>query len=184
MPYHRSRAVFLDRDGVLVEHVHYLSKPGELRLVRDAARSLRSLHAAGLKTILVTNQSGVGRGYFSLRQLHKVHRRLREMLARGKAKLDAIYYCPHAPASKSRACSCRKPAAALFKRAAKRFAIDLKSSFVVGDSTSDIQAARNIGATAILVKTGYGGSDGRHRVEADKTCRDLASASRWIICFP
>ena len=223
MTSHRNRAVFLDRDGVLVEHVHYLSKPGDLRLTPGAARSLRSLRAAGFKTVLVTNQSGVGRGYFTLRQLHKVHRRLREMLARGKAKLDAIYYCPHAPpgqslsrrpggrsafaldrapvgqgpprrpggrsafaldrapAPKPRACSCRKPASALFQKAAKRFAIDLKASFVVGDSTSDIMAARNIGATAILVKTGYGGSDGRHRVRADKTCRDLAGAARWIL---
>jgi D-glycero-D-manno-heptose 1,7-bisphosphate phosphatase len=169
---------------VLVKHIHYLSRPEQLSLMPGAARAIRRLRAAEFKVILVTNQSGVGRGYFSLRQLHKIHRRLREMLTRGNAKLDAIYYCPHAPASKSRACSCRKPAAALFKRAAKRFAIDLKSSFVVGDSTSDIQAARNIGATAILVKTGYGGSDGRHRVEADKTCRDLASAARWIVCFP
>ncbi len=181
MSSHKNRAVFLDRDGVVVEHVHYLSKPEELRLVRGAAQAVRRLRAAGFKVVLVTNQSGVERGYFSLRQLSIVHRRLRAMLARGGARLDAIYCCPHAPAPKGRGCSCRKPAPALFKRAARRFKIDLASSFVVGDSTSDLKAARNIGASAVLVKTGYGGSDGRHRVRADKTCRDVAEASRWIL---
>ena len=172
------RAVFLDRDGVVVREVDYLCQPGQLKLLRGAAQAIIRLRRAGFKVVMVTNQSGVARGYLTLAVLRRIHLRMKRFLAAQGAKLDALYFCPHLPGT---GCACRKPALGMLRQAKRRFSLDLKRSYFVGDSTTDILTARRAGCEAVLVRTGKGGRDGRHRVRADKTCRDLAAAAAWII---
>ena len=170
--------MFLDRDGVLVREVDYLRDPSQLTVLPGVPRALKLLRAAGLKLIVVTNQSGVARGYFSLTMLGKIHRELKRRLAKSGAKWDALYFSPHAPSSPH---PWRKPGIGMLKAAQKRFKLDLKSSYFVGDTTGDVQTARNAGCVPILVRTGKAGRDGKHpRAKPDKVCRDLAAAARWI----
>ncbi|MBI5211554.1 MAG: D-glycero-beta-D-manno-heptose 1,7-bisphosphate 7-phosphatase [Elusimicrobia bacterium] len=176
------RAVFLDRDGVIVEDVHYVRSIEAMRVLPGAAEAIHRLNKAGLKVVVVSNQSGVGRGYLSLRTLANMHRALRARLAARGAKLDAIYFCPHAPAKKGEAgCGCRKPATAMVERAVRRWGLSLADSFLVGDSTTDIQTARNAGCRAVLVRTGKGGRDGRYKAKPDAVCRDIGRAAAWIL---
>ncbi len=173
------RAVFLDRDGVINREVDYLSRVEQLEVLPGAAEAMKALRAAGFKIIVVTNQSGVARGYFSVAQLGRIHRELKRQLAGAGAKWDALYYSPHAPDSRS---PLRKPGIGMLRKAKKRFGLDLKSSWLVGDTTTDMQTARNAGCSAVLVRTGKGGRDGRYAgVKPDKICRDLAAAAVWII---
>lgn len=173
------RAVFLDRDGVLIEDAHYLSDPARLRLIAGAAEAVRELRAAGFLVIVASNQSGVARGYFTKKDLAAVTARLRRELRAAKTRLDAVYYCCHGPDD---GCSCRKPGAALLRRAAARFGLDLRRSFLVGDKTSDLGAARAAGCAAVLVKTGKAGKDGEiPGLKPDWTAEDLAAAARRIL---
>jgi D-glycero-D-manno-heptose 1,7-bisphosphate phosphatase len=170
--------VFLDRDGVLVREVDYLSDPSQISVLPGVPRALKALRAEGFKLIVVTNQSGVARGYFSLTTLGKIHRELKRRLAKSGAKWDALYFSPHAHDSRH---PWRKPGIGMLKAARRRFGLDLKTSYFVGDTTTDVQAARNAGCVPILVRTGKGGRDGKHpKAKADKICRDLAAAARWI----
>jgi histidinol-phosphate phosphatase family protein len=174
--------VFLDRDGVLVREVDYLRDPSQLSVLPGVPQALEALRAAGFKLIVITNQSGIARGYFSLTMLEKIHRELKRRLAKSGAKWDALYFSPHAADS---AHPWRKPGTGMLKAAKKRFKIDFESSYFVGDTTTDVQTARNAGCTAILVRTGKAGRDGKHpKARPDKTCRDLASAARWILSRP
>jgi D-glycero-D-manno-heptose 1,7-bisphosphate phosphatase len=141
-------AVFLDRDGTIVVDKHYLSDPGGLELLPNALEGLRELRELGAKLVVVTNQSGVGRGYFPADALEPMNERLREVLAEGGVELDGIYVCPHAPDD---GCDCRKPRTALFERAADELDIDLGDSFVLGDKDADVEAGRRIHATPILI---------------------------------
>lgn len=174
--------MFLDRDGVLVKERDYLSRPSQLSILPGAAKAMKDLRAAGFKLIVVTNQSGVARGYFSLAMLGRIHRELKRRLAKGGAKWDALYFSPHAADS---AHPWRKPGIGMLKAAKTRFGLDLKSSFFVGDTTTDVKTALNAGCTSILVRTGHAGRDGKHPgAEPDKVCRDLAAAARWILSRP
>ncbi|MCX5796834.1 MAG: HAD family hydrolase [Elusimicrobia bacterium] len=178
----KNRAVFLDRDGVVIEEVNYLSHPDQLRLIPGSARAIARLRRAGFKVVVVTNQSGVARGYLTLKTLREVHRLLVKRLARGGAKLDGIYSCPHLPAKAGKkGCACRKPELGMLKRARKRFGLDLPRSYFVGDTTTDTLTARRAGCAAILVRTGKAGRDRVYRAKPHRTCKDLASAADWII---
>ena len=172
------RAVFLDRDGVIVREVDYLSRISQLKVIPGAARAMRNLRAAGFKVVVVTNQSGVARGMFSLAQLARIHRELKKRLAMSGAKWDALYFSPHHPDSGH---PMRKPGSGMLLAAKRRFRLDLTSSYLVGDTTTDIKTARNARCTAILVRTGYAGRDRRYNVKPDRRCDDLAAAARWII---
>lgn len=173
------RAVFLDRDGVINREVDYLSRVEQLVVLPGAPEAMKKLRAAGFKVVVVTNQSGVARGYFSVAQLGRIHRELKRRLARAGAKWDALYFSPHPPDSRS---PLRKPGIGMLLKAKKRFGLDLKSSWLVGDTTTDVQTARNAGCGAVLVRTGKGGRDGRYAgAKPDKVCRDLASAAAWIV---
>lgn len=172
------RAVFLDRDGVLVREVDYLSHPDQLEVLRGVPGALKDLRRAGFKVVVITNQSGVARGYFTLTRLHLIHRELKRTLARSGAKWDALYYSPHHPDSRH---PMRKPGIGMLLKARRRFGLDFASSYFVGDTTTDVKTARNAGCTAILVRTGKGGRDGKHAAKPDVTCRDLAAAARWIL---
>ncbi|MBI4376045.1 MAG: HAD family hydrolase [Elusimicrobia bacterium] len=177
-----SRAVFLDRDGVIIEDVHYLRQASQLRIIPGAAAAIRRLRHAGLKVIVVSNQSAIARGLISRSGVDAVHRLLNRRLRQRGARIDAIYYCPHHPGfGRKRACACRKPAIGMLKAAARRFKLDIARCYLVGDTTTDIRAARNAGCAALLVKTGKGGRDRAFRIRPDRAFRDLSQASRWIV---
>lgn len=149
-------AVFLDRDGTIAEEVGYLNHVSRFRMFSCAATAIRRLNDAGLPVIVVTNQSGVARGYFPESLVRTVHEIMTRELSEAGARLDGIYYCPHTSAD---ACECRKPKTGMLERAASEHALDLKRSFVVGDRFGDIELARNANARSVLVRTGYGESE-------------------------
>ncbi len=146
--------VFLDRDGTINEDTGYIDSPERLILIEGASDGIRMLNETGIGVIVISNQSGIGRGYFSEEMLKSIHGRLDELLMKKKARIDAYYYCPHRPDD---GCRCRKPATGLIEKAAKDFDIDLSSAYVVGDKVSDMELANNCRAHGVLVLTGEGG---------------------------
>jgi D-glycero-D-manno-heptose 1,7-bisphosphate phosphatase len=154
----RRPAVFLDRDGTLVEEVAYLHDPGRLALLPGVA-ALAGLAAAGYALVVVTNQAGVARGYYDEAAVELVHRRLGELLAGAGVRLDAILYCPHHPegtvARHARACRCRKPAPGMLEAAAEQLDLDLPASYLIGNHPTDVGAAVAAGVTALYVRTGH-----------------------------
>jgi D-glycero-D-manno-heptose 1,7-bisphosphate phosphatase len=159
-----NRACFLDRDGVIIEEVNYIASPHQVKLIPEAAEALRLLHEDGFMIIVVSNQSGVARGFFDEKLVGDVNRRISGELSSGGAMVDAWYFCPHHPKGTvgfyARDCDCRKPAPGLFIRAAGEHKIDLGLSFMIGDKYSDLLAAEAAGcADAVLVRTGHGLSE-------------------------
>jgi len=141
-------AVFLDRDGTLIHDVGYISDPADVRLVPAAADALRALRDAGFRLVVISNQSGLGRGLVTQEQADAVHRRFVEELERAGAQIDAAYYCPHAP---DEDCRCRKPLPGLILDAARELGLDLARSVMVGNSEVDVSAGEAAGARAILL---------------------------------
>jgi len=173
-------AIFLDRDGTMIEDPGYLSEPDEVRLLPGAGEAISMLNRAGLPVVVVTNQSGIGRGFFRAEKLGAIHARLGEVLAEEGARLDGIYFCPHLPRDK---CRCRKPAPGMVERASAELGLDPEKSFVVGDKASDVGLARNVGAKAVLVMTGEG-RDELKKLSPERlhhSARDLARAVEWIL---
>jgi D-glycero-D-manno-heptose 1,7-bisphosphate phosphatase len=153
-------AVFLDRDGTLIEERGYLSRLEEISLFEDAPDALRLLRDAGFALVLVTNQAGVARGFFDEAFVQEAHRHLARLLANEGIVLDGYYYCPHHPdgvvQAYTRTCRCRKPGPGMVEQAAADLDIAVDASFVVGDKWLDVELARNAGARGLLVRTGYG----------------------------
>lgn len=151
-------AVFLDRDGTLVEEVPYLHEPDRVVLVGDAVPALRRLAAAGFALVVVSNQAGVARGYYPEQAVAAVHARLEALLAAAGVTLDGIFYCPHHPhgtvAAYARPCRCRKPAPGMLQAAAAALRLDLAASWMIGNHPSDVEAARAAGVTPLYVTTG------------------------------
>jgi D-glycero-D-manno-heptose 1,7-bisphosphate phosphatase len=183
-----AEAVFLDRDGTLIEEVGYLDRPERVELYPYSADALRALNRAGLRIVMVTNQSGVARGFFSESVVEAVHAHIERLLAGAGAHIDAYYYCPHHPDGKvaeyARACDCRKPGRGLVDRAARELGIDPRRSFTVGDRWLDVALARAIGGAGVLVRTGYGLTEEQKPVnglEADAVVDNLAAAASWIL---
>lgn len=179
-------AVFLDRDGTIAEEVGYLNHVSRFRMLPFAAAAIRRLNEAKLPVIVVTNQSGVGRGYFPDSLVHAVHDLMTKQLADAGARLDALYYCPH---KSDDACACRKPKPGMLQRAAREHALDLRRSFVVGDRHGDIELAQGVGARAILVRTGYGEGEivwhsAKWPVPPDFIAENIADAAHWILRRP
>ena len=166
---------FLDRDGTIIRDAHYLSDPDGVELLPRAAEGLAMLREAGYGLAVVSNQSGVGRGYFTVDDVHRVNARMQELLARDGVRFDALYYCPHTPGD---ACDCRKPLPGMLRRAEAELHADLARSVVIGDKTCDVELGRAVGAVTILVRTGRG-----LECERDSLCRpdhvadDLAAAA-------
>jgi D-glycero-D-manno-heptose 1,7-bisphosphate phosphatase len=153
------------------------------RMFPFAAEAIRGLNQAGVPVVVVTNQSGVARGYFPESLLHDVHERMKRELAQFGAHLDAVYYCPH---EKSDACDCRKPKPGMLHRAVEELGLDLKRSFVVGDRYGDMELAFNAGAKGIFVKTGYGLGDFTWHAQTwprqpDLVTENLETAVDWIL---
>jgi D-glycero-D-manno-heptose 1,7-bisphosphate phosphatase len=154
------RAIFIDRDGTLSQEIGYVNHPSRFRLFPFAVDAIRLINRSGFLAVLVTNQAGVARGYFPEETIGAVHGVVTGALSAGDAHLDAIYYCPHHPsvgeAPYRLDCDCRKPRPGLLRRAERELGADLPRSFVVGDRAGDLDLAWSVGATAVLVKTGYG----------------------------
>jgi D-glycero-D-manno-heptose 1,7-bisphosphate phosphatase len=153
--------VFLDRDGTINEEKNFIRTAEELELIPGAATAIRRLNDRGISTCVISNQSGVARGYLTETDLSAIHKRLGDLLKReGGSHLDRIYYCPHHPTEGivpyNIVCTCRKPGTAMLEQGSRELQIDLKRSFVVGDRIVDVQVAQAVGATSILVRTGYG----------------------------
>jgi D-glycero-D-manno-heptose 1,7-bisphosphate phosphatase len=156
----RWAAIFLDRDGTINEEIGYMDRMEKLRLIPGAAQAIRLINESGMKTVVVTNQSGVAREIFAESFVAEIHARLREMLRAEGALIDAFYFCPHHPTEGKGAylktCDCRKPAPGLILRAAAEFHLDPARSYMVGDTLKDIEAGARAGVQGILVRTGYG----------------------------
>jgi D-glycero-D-manno-heptose 1,7-bisphosphate phosphatase len=181
-------AVFLDRDGTLIEEVGYLDRPERVELYPWSIDAIRAFNRAGVKVVMVTNQSGVARGFFNEATVEEVHRHIAALLAEGGVHLDAYYYCPHHPDGKiaeyARTCDCRKPGRGLVDRAVGELGIDPSRSFAVGDRWLDVALARAVGARGILVRTGYGrGEESRPQngLAADAIVDNLVEAAGWIL---
>jgi D-glycero-D-manno-heptose 1,7-bisphosphate phosphatase len=153
-------AVFLDRDGTVIEDVHYLAQVEQVRLIRGAANAIARLNAAGAAVVVVTNQAGVARGYFPENRVAEVHARLSELLSAAGARIDAYYHCPHHATegigAYRIACRCRKPEPGMLLNAARDLKLDLSRSWMIGDNISDLAAGSKAGCTTMLVRTGYG----------------------------
>jgi D-glycero-D-manno-heptose 1,7-bisphosphate phosphatase len=183
-------AVFIDRDGTLTEEVGYVNHPSRLRLLPRSGEAIRRLNASGVAAVVVTNQAGVARGYFSEDVLCATHESLVAQLEDAGARLDGLYFCLHHPTEGEppyrAACDCRKPAPGLLTRAAADLDLDLVASTMVGDRSSDLVAARTVGARGVLVLTGYGRGEWEYRrahfnVPPDHVAGDLLDAVEWVL---
>jgi D-glycero-D-manno-heptose 1,7-bisphosphate phosphatase len=183
-------AVFIDRDGTLTEEVGYVNHPRRIRLLPRSAEAIRRLNAAGVPAVVVTNQAGVARGYFSAEILQAVNEAMIRQLKDAGAHLDGVYVCVHHPtegvAPYRADCECRKPKPGLLTRAAREIGLDLATSIVIGDKPSDLESGRAVGARGVLVLTGYGQGDweyrrGAFRVPPDHVADDLLDAVDWVL---
>ena len=184
-----TKACFLDRDGVINEEVNYLHDPAKAVLIPGAAAAINRLHAAGYLAIVVTNQAGVAKGLYEEKDIRAVHDRIAELLAADGAEVDAFFYCPHHPdkgypeenPAYKIPCECRKPKTGMIEKAAERFNIDLKESWMIGDTTMDIQTGVNAGMRTALVLTGEAGKDKKYDVKPDLVCENLLDAVEKIL---
>jgi mannose-1-phosphate guanylyltransferase/phosphomannomutase len=188
----KAKAVFLDRDGVIIENAKNGVKPGEIRLMPGAGKAIAKLNQAGYKTIVVTNQPEIAKGFITFEQVNQANEQIKKLIAKDKAHLDAFYICPHHPEKGFEGeikelkidCDCRKPKPGMLLKAAKEHNLDLKESWIVGDSKSDIKAGQAAGVKTILVISG-GGSGSKHEKELenitpDNTAKDLSDAVKII----
>lgn len=177
-------AVFLDRDGTLIELVHHLADPGRVRLIPGAAAAVRRLREAGWPVVIVTNQSVIGRGLLTEAGLAEIHAVMARQLAAEGTGVDAIYHCPLAPVQKDPAVIedvMRKPGPGMLQQAAREGGFDLAASWMAGDTVSDMLAGRNAGCRTILVRTGYGADYAHDRAALDHEAADLAAAADIIL---
>jgi len=154
------KAIFIDRDGTLIQEVGYLKMLEDLRFTFKATEALRLFHQSGYLNIVLTNQSAVARGLLSPKQLHKIHLRLKALAAEEQARIDDIFFCPHFPEGRvppyNIECNCRKPKPGMILQAAEKHHLDLHQCIAVGDKSSDLELAKNAGIRGVLVLTGYG----------------------------
>jgi histidinol-phosphate phosphatase family protein len=179
-------AVFLDKDGTVVENIPYNVDPAKIQLIAGAVDGLRTLHGAGYRLVIVSNQSGVARGLFAEDALASVHEHVRQLLADVGVPLTGFYYCPHHPrgnvAAYTRVCDCRKPACGMLVRAARELNLDLGRSWMIGDLLDDVEAGRTAGCRSLLIDNGY---EQEWRLTAQRQphlkARDLVEAARLIL---
>jgi len=173
------RAVFLDRDGTVNIEKEYLYRIEDFEFIPGAVDAIRILNEAGYFVVVVSNQSGIARGYYTEEDVETLHRQVAGMLADSGAKVDAWYFCPHHPSGKgsySLPCNCRKPLPGMLVEAARRFDIDLTESVMVGDKRIDVEAALAAGCRPILVRTGYGAKEQSQIPPGTEVQDDLLSA--------
>ncbi len=187
---HGRPAVFLDRDGTINEQMGYINHISRFRLLPGVGPAIRRLNEHDIPVVVVTNQSGLARGYFPEALLGRVHDLMREQLAAEGARIDGLYICPHHPEAKEErfrlACDCRKPRTGLLEQAAREMDLDLARSFMIGDRWSDLECGARVGATPILVLTGYGRGDHAYigptrTLQPALVAEDLGMAVDWIL---
>lgn len=181
-------AVFLDRDGTIVEEVGFITRASQLVLLPSAGQAIRTLNAHGFAVVVATNQSGIARGLFDERALDAMHRHLDRLLAAEQAVVDAYYHCPHHPEAVVERyrveCGCRKPSAGMLLQARDDLGLDLERSWMIGDRWRDVAAGTLAGARGILVRTGYGSADAAAPpadARADAILDHLMEAVDWIL---
>ena len=172
-----NKAVFLDRDGVINIDKDYVYKIKDLEFIHKAVEGLKILQTKSYKLIIITNQSGIGRNYYSEKEYLNFRRKFNYRLNENGVKIDSEYYCKHAPVEN---CMCRKPGTLLIEKAIKEHNIDRKNSFFIGDKTSDIFAGEHAGLKTILVLSGKAGKDKKYKVNPDFIVKDLFDASKII----
>jgi D-glycero-D-manno-heptose 1,7-bisphosphate phosphatase len=178
------RAVFLDRDGTINVEKEYLYQANDFEFIPGAPEAIRLLNQAGIMVVVVTNQSGVARGYYTEEDVEMLHRHIDRELERFGAHIDAWLYCPHHPSGRGSyalPCDCRKPSPGMLRDAAKRYDIDLEHSTMIGDKLADIEAGQGAGCRTMLVLTGYG-ADAASHVGSDTTVYDdVLSAVKCLV---
>ena len=180
------RAVFLDRDGTIIEDVGYLGECGKIKFLPRVSEAIKLLNENGFKVIVTTNQSGVARGYFTEETVREINRYIQESLAKQGALIDKTYYCPHHIEGIIREyrkeCHCRKPNSGMIEEATREFGIDLKGSFVIGDKISDIEAGHRAGCkTILLASEDPPNNDKEKAVISNHTALDLYEAVKWLV---
>src|SRR3989338_2468431 len=179
------RVVFLDRDGTLIHDAHYLTDPAKVRFYAGVPAALRALRENGFKLVIVSNQSGIARGWVSKATVHRIHRRLSLILSRKfQVRFDGIYFCPHAPWDN---CLCRKPKPGLIHQALKRLHLNPRGAYVIGDKLIDIHLGKQMSMKTILVLTGHGKEEARQcpalkpDLKPDFIARRFSQGVRWIL---
>jgi D,D-heptose 1,7-bisphosphate phosphatase len=182
------RAVFLDRDGTLIEEAGYLDRLDRMVFFPYSVDAVRLLNRAGFAVVIVTNQAGIARGIFKEAFVAEAHRHITARLTAGGARIDGFYYCPHHPEAVieeyRKSCDCRKPQPGLFTRAASDLNLTLDGSFVVGDRWHDLEAGQRVGARGVLVRTGYGKTEEASpssRVTPSAIVDNVMEAVSWIL---
>ncbi|HKR09370.1 MAG TPA: HAD family hydrolase [Gemmatimonadaceae bacterium] len=175
-------AVFLDRDGTVMEDAHYIKSPAQVRLLPGAARSVKRINEAGIKVIIVTNQSGIGRGIFTVQDYEAVRSHFESLLRKEGAHIDASYYCPHLP-DKPLISNCRKPGTLMFEQAISDFKLDPANVAYIGDRWRDVIASKKLGGRGIMVESAETTSDDRQRVRDDgiETAANLSEAVSMLL---
>jgi len=177
-PLKAAPAVFLDRDGTINDEMEYLHDPQKFKLLPNVLEGLKKLQDMGYRLVIVTNQGGIGLGYYTEEDFYRVNREMFRQLAPAGIKIDKIYFCPHSITEK---CTCRKPNTGLIERAVADLNIDLPNSFFIGDKTIDLETGRRAGIRKILVRTGHAGTDATYSVTPDYVADDLLDAAQWML---
>lgn len=185
----RQRAIFLDRDGTMNVSKGFISNADDLELIPGTIEAIKAINKSGALAIVITNQPVIARGECSFEELHNIHNKLKTLLGEKGAFVDDIFYCPHHPDKGFEGevpelkfdCECRKPKTGMIDEAVKKYNIDLSKSYMVGDSTMDLELARNAGVKSVLVDTGFAGNDGKYDKSCDIEAKDLLDAVEKII---
>ena len=185
----RQRAIFLDRDGTMNVSKGFISNADDLELIPGTIEAIKAINKSGALAIVITNQPVIARGECSFEELHNIHNKLKTLLGEKGAFVDDIFYCPHHPDKGFEGevpelkfdCECRKPKTGMIDEAVDKYNIDLSKSYMVGDSTMDLELARNAGVKSVLVDTGFAGNDGKYDRSCDIEAKDLLDAIEKII---
>lgn len=181
----KKKTVFLDRDGTINIEKNYLYKPEEFEFIKNAPEAIKLLKDHGYQVIVVTNQAGVARGYYTEEDVKHLHTYINEQLRKWDTSIDAFYYCPHHPTAgigKYRVeCNCRKPKTGMFEQACRDFEVDKEHSWMIGDNKGDIEAGKNFGLKTILVRTGYGEKVETEGIKEAIVVEDIYTAIQMIV---